>query len=375
MSATFAGGLLEHDPFRHPRTSPLRSLEKLPSYPWLVVGITCIGAFIGQVDASIVQLALPALESNLHTTVASVSWVAIAYLLAYASTLPVFARMSAISGRKLPYITGYLIFTAASLLCGLAATLPQLITFRLLQGVGGGMLGANSLTILTTAAGPQRRGRAMGMFAAAQAVGVSVGPVAGGVLLHLLDWRWVFWVSVPFGLAGVLLGWLVLPQTAHLDTGKRFDLWGAVLLSPALASLVVCLSEFRAWKPSTLVILAVASALLLALFIWREHHIQFPLVDLRLFRVLPFTGGFIGVALSFALLYAMFFLMSFIFVRGFGESSIASGLRLAVVPICIGLIAPIAGRFYERFGSKWLTTAGMAFCGAGIVVAWHSLSS
>lgn len=355
--------------------APLRALEKLPSYPWLVVGVTCIGAFIGQVDASIVQLALPALESNLHATVASVSWVAIAYLLAYASTLPVFARMSAISGRKLPYIVGYLIFTGASLLCGLALNLPQLIAFRLLQGVGGGMLGSNSLSILATAAGPQRRGRAMGMFAAAQAIGVSVGPVAGGLLLHALDWRWVFWVSVPFGLAGIILGWLVLPQTAQRDSGKRLDVWGAVLSSPALATLVVCLSEFRSWNPSTLAILAVASAILLILFVWRERQVQSPLVDLRLFKVAPFTGGVVGVALSFALLYAMFFLMSFIFVRGFGESSVLSGVRLAVIPVCIGLIAPIAGKFYERFGPRWLTTGGMAFCAAGIVLSWRSLSS
>ena len=358
--------------FREP--APLRSLEKLPSYPWLVVGVTCIGAFIGQVDASIVQLALPALESSFHSTVASVSWVAIAYMLAFASTLSVFARLSAISGRKLPYTFGYLIFTGASFLCGVALSLPQLIAFRVLQGVGGAMPGANSLTILATAAGLQRRGRAMGIYAAAQAVGVSVGPVAGGLLLHALDWRWVFWVSVPFGVAGILLGWLVLPQTAQRDSGKRFDGWGAVLLSPALASVVVCLSEFRSWKPASLAALAVASLILLTLFIWRERRVQSPLIDLRLFRVPPFTGGVIGVSLSYALLYAMFFLMSFIFVRGFRESSVSSGLRLAVIPICIGLVAPIAGKLYERFGPRRLTSAGMTFCGAGIILAWYSLN-
>lgn len=357
--------------FREP--APLRSFERLPSYPWLVIGVTCIGAFIGQVDASIVQLALPALERSFHATLASVSWVAIAYLLAFASALPVFARMSEISGRKLMYISGYALFTGASLLCGLALNLPQLIAFRLLQGVGGAMLGANSLTILATAAGPHRRGRAMGVFATAQAVGVSVGPVAGGLLLHAFDWRWVFWVSVPFGVAGILLGWLVLPQTAQPASNRRFDRWGAILLSPALASVVIWLSQCRDWTAAMLAPFVLASAILLGLFIWRERRVQSPLIDLRLFGAPAFTGGVIGVTLSYALLYAMFFLMSFAFVRGLDESSVISGLRLAVVPVCIGLIAPVAGKFYERLGPRRLTTAGMVLCAAGIVLASRSL--
>jgi len=227
--------------------APLKSVEKLSFYPWLVVCIPCIGAFIGQVDASIVQLTLPALEEYFHATLPTVSWVATAYLLAYAATLPIFARMSEMFGRKLLYIAGYALFTAASLLCGLALDVRLLIAFRLLQGVGGGLLGANSLTILAKAAGPHRRGRAMGLFATAQAVGVSVGPVVGGLLLSTLGWRWVFWVSIPFGLAGIILGWLVLPQTAESDSNKRFDLWGAVLLTPALGSVVILFSEFQTW--------------------------------------------------------------------------------------------------------------------------------
>ncbi len=354
--------------------APLSAVLRLSSYPWLVVGVTCIGAFIGQVDASIVQIALPALERNFHATLASVSWVAIAYMLAFAATLPAFARMSEISGRKLLYILGYAIFTGASFLCGTAGSLDQLVLFRLLQGAGGALLGANSLTILAGAVGPQRRGRALGLFATAQAIGVSVGPVAGGLLLHDLDWRWVFWVSVPFGVAGTVLGWLLLPQTADSASGKRFDWRGALLLSPALASVVVWLSEFRDWPLSAIASLAAASAAFLALFFWRERRLESPLIDLRLFGVPAFTGGVVGVSLSYALLYAMFFLMSFALARGFDESSFSSGVRLAVVPVCIGMVAPIAGKFYEGLGPRKLTTAGMALSGAGIILAWLSLN-
>src|ERR1700689_4419503 len=191
---------------------PWKLAARLSWYPWRVVGVTCIGGFIGQLDASIVQLALPTLERQFSANLDAVSWVAIAYLLAFASTLPIFARLSETKGRKLLYLAGYVIFTLASALCGLVSDLRLLIACRAIQGIGGALLGANSITILVKAAGPSRRGRAMGLMAAAQAVGISAGPVIGGLLLEKLGWRWIFLVSVPCGLVGVVAGWLALPQ-------------------------------------------------------------------------------------------------------------------------------------------------------------------
>ncbi|MGC1869388.1 MAG: MFS transporter [Acidobacteriaceae bacterium] len=356
--------------------APPESISRLEYYPWLVVGATCIGAFIGQLDASIVQLALPALEREFHATLTAVSWVAIAYLVALASLLPVFARLSEIFGRKLLYLGGYGMFTAASLMCGLVGRLDLLILFRVIQGVGGALLGANSLTILVKAAGPARRGRAMGLFAAAQAVGISAGPVVGGVLLGMLGWRWVFWVSVPFGLAGIVFGWFVLPKTAGLAVEKRFDWKGALLLTPAVVSLVVILSEFRAWGPRSIPLIGtvLAAAVLLPLFAWRERKAAAPLIDLHLFRIPAFTGGVIAVNLSYALLYSMFFLMSFAFIRGFGDSPISAGLRLAIIPVALGLVAPISGAMYERLGARTVTTVGMALSLGAMVLLSKTLT-
>jgi EmrB/QacA subfamily drug resistance transporter len=336
------------------------------------VAVICIGAFLGQLDASIVQLTLPVLEQDFHASLAAVSWVAIGYLLAYAATLPVFARVSEIYGRKLPYIAGYVVFTAATLLCGFATDLRILIACRLLQGVGGGLLGSNSITILSKAVSPGERGRAMGLYAGAQAVGISAGPVVGGVLLGTLGWQWVFWVSVPFGLAGVVLGWLVLPQTAELATSKQFDRWGAMLLSPALAAFVVAMSELGTWKPALVALTMFVTVILLPPFIWRECSRESPLIDLHLFRIAPFLGGIIGVSASYALLYAMFFVMSFAFVRGLDQSPISAGLHLATIPIAIGITAPISGRLYERFGSRILTTAGMTLASVAIILLAHT---
>jgi MFS family permease len=171
MSETATTSLNRFEP------SPAGPLRRLPSYPWMVVAVTCIGAFIGQVDASIVQLALPTLEQAFDAPLSAVSWVAIGYQLSFAAILPVYARLAEIAGRKLMYLIGFALFAVASLLCGMAGTLWQLIAFRVLLGLSGAMLGANSVVILVKAAGPERQGAAMGVFAAAQAIGVSVGPL------------------------------------------------------------------------------------------------------------------------------------------------------------------------------------------------------
>ena len=344
--------------------APLDSLARLSFYPWLVVATTCIGAFIGQLDASIVQLTLPVLEHDLNAQLSGVSWVAIAYSLAFASILPVFSRLSEIFGRKVPSIVGYVLFATSSALCGMAPNLRLLIAFRVVQGIGGAMIGANSITILVKAAGPARRGRAMGILAAAQAVGISAGPAVGGVLLALLGWRWVFWASVPFGFLGSLSALLIFPRTTQLASEKRVDWPGALLLTPALTSIVLVLSEVQAWGPRSvpLIVSALAAIVLLPSFIRRERLTRSPLLDLRLFRIRAFSGGVIAVNLSYALLYAMFFLMSFAFVRGFHESPIASGVRLAIIPIALGVVAPMSGSLYEKVGVRIVTTAGMGLC-------------
>jgi EmrB/QacA subfamily drug resistance transporter len=351
-----------------PNPAPSKWFTEMPAYPWLVMSITCIGAFMGQLDASIVQLTLPVLERDFHATLASVSWVAIGYLLSYAATLPVFARASEIFGRKLLYIAGYAVFAAASLLCGLATSLPILIGCRLLQGIGGGLLGANSITILTRSVAPERRGQAMGFYAASQAIGISAGPFFGGLLLGTIGWRWVFWVSAPFALAGAVLGWFILPQTTSSGNVKQFDHWGAMLLSPALAAFVISLSELGTWRPEAVLLMMFVTVILLPAFIWRERSLQNPLIDFGLFRVSPFLGGIIGVSASYGLLYAMFLVMSFAFARGFHESPISAGLHLAIIPIMIGITAPISGRLYEKFGSRTLTTTGMTLASMAIIV-------
>ena len=288
--------------------APAQFFVRRPSYPWLVVGTVCIGTFIGQVDGSIVQLALPSLEDAFGAPLDAVSWVALGYMLAFASVLPVFARLAEIAGRKTLYLAGFALFGLWSALCGVAPSLPVLIGFRILQGMSGALLGANSVVILVAAAGPERRGKALGIMAAAQAVGLSLGPALGGVLLGTLGWRWIFWVTVPFAVLGTALGWLIVPRTKAFAADSRFDTPGAILLVPALATLLLTISEAHAWGLSTpLIACAIAAPLLLGGFIWRESRAPAPLINLGLFRSAAFSAGSVGVLVSYGMLYGMFF--------------------------------------------------------------------
>jgi len=249
--------------------APLQALTQRPAYVWFVVATVCVGAFMGQLDASIAQLVLPTLETTFHARLSLVDWVALAYLLALGATLParlslvdwvalayllalgatlpIFGRLADMVGRKLLYTGGFLVFVAGSALCGFAPTLYVLIGARVFQAIGAGLLQANSVAIITAAAGPARRGRAIGLQGAAQVIGLSLGPALGGVLIQTLGWRWVFWINVPAGLLGAVLGWFVLLQTRRLRPHQRFDGGGAVLLGPALTALLLAVNEGRRW--------------------------------------------------------------------------------------------------------------------------------
>jgi EmrB/QacA subfamily drug resistance transporter len=349
---------------------PVALFTRWRSYPWLIVAVTCIGAFMGQVDASIVQLALPTLGRVFDCTLESVSWVALAYLLGVAAFMPIFAQLCQLFGRKLLYLIGFVVFTGASALCGFAPDLPTLVAFRFLQGVGGAMLGANSMALVVTSTDKSLRARALGVYAGAQAVGVSAGPVVGGLLLGTLGWPWVFWINVPFGLIAVVAGWLVLPTTAQQNPNQRFDFRGALMLAPALTFAVFALNQVSALGLTSPVLLGSVGAAIVLIFLFVRHEgkSDSPMVDLALLKGPVFLAGALACALSYAMLYGTFFLASFALIRGFEDSPTVAGLKLAIVPISIGVVAPLAGALADWMGARLLSVAGMAICFVALLV-------
>ncbi|MGV3490648.1 MAG: MFS transporter [Devosia sp.] len=350
--------------------APAPWIADKPWHSWMVVGLVSMGTFIGQLDATIVQLALPTLGHAFNVPLQSVSWVALSYLLAFASFLPIFGRLCEMVGRKTLYILGYAVFISASALCGMAESFEQLLVFRFLQGIGGSLLGANSISILVKSIAPEQRGRALGYFAAAQAIGMSVGPALGGVLLATLGWRWIFWITVPFGAIAVVLGWLALPRSGAADGDKVFDWGGALLIGPALMLTVLALNHASASAAG--IAMTVGSVALAAVLFWllarRERSFASPLINPALFRITGFTVGAVAVGLSYALLYGIFFLMSFALEHGYAESPAEAGFRLALVPVALGLAAPFSSALKARIGTIWISIGGMAMCLAAVLV-------
>jgi EmrB/QacA subfamily drug resistance transporter len=358
-------GGLARPPLRRRRLEepdPLPWIATRPYYPWLVVATVCIGAFMGQLDASIAQLVLPTLENVFVVPLSSVEWIALAYLLTLAALLAPVGRLADIAGRKLLYTLGFLIFVLGSALCGASPNLPVLLGSRVLQAVGAALLQANSVAIVTAAAGPGRRGKAIGIQGTAQAVGLSVGPAFGGLLISAFGWRWVFFINVPVGIVGIVAGWLVLPRTFGLRHERQpFDFPGAILLAVALVAIMLVLSKGQTWgwlAGSTLALILV-SVLTVSLFIWREQHTGSPVVDLTLFRSRAFSLGNITGLLAYGVTFGIFLLIPYELERIYGDSPLQAGALLTAVPVALAIVAPMSGVWSDRVGARPPTVSGM----------------
>jgi MFS family permease len=197
------------------------AIREHPLAPWFAVATVCFGAFMGQLDASIVTVAFPALQRQFGTGLAATQWVSLAYLLVLTALLVPAGRWSDRAGRKLLYLYGFVVFSVASAACGLAPSLGVLIALRVVQAGGAALLQANSVALVVTSVPARTRRAALGVQAAAQAVGLACGPVVGGVLVGTVGWRWVFLINVPVGLLAVVAGWYLLPRTKRAGEPAR----------------------------------------------------------------------------------------------------------------------------------------------------------
>lgn len=351
-------------------TEPARpaAIRERPGAHWYAVATVCIGAFMGQLDASIVTLAFPALEQEFDTSVSAVTWVGLTYLLVLVALVAPMGRLSDMVGRKLLYIYGFGVFIIGSALCGMAPDLLWLNVYRAVQAIGAAMLQANSVAIIFAAMPRDKLGRGIGVQGAAQAMGLALGPAVGGLLVSLGGWRLIFWVNVPMGLVGMALGWFFIPRTAERAARTRFDLVGLALFFPAVVAFMAALSlgNDLGWTSIVLIVLAAVALLAGALFVARQWRTSSPLIPLGLFRRLAFSAGIGSGLLSYLVMFGALFVMPFYLQRALGLGADAAGLLLTIMPVVLGLIAPVAGRWADRFGPRPLTVVGMTVSGVSL---------
>jgi EmrB/QacA subfamily drug resistance transporter len=351
---------------------PAQAIERLTSYRWFVVATVCVGSCMGQIDASMTQVLLPRLERDFAAPLANVSWVAVSYLLTMASFTPIFGRLADMFGRKLLYMGGFLTFITGSGLCGFAPNLETLIACRVAQAIGAALITSNSTAIIVMATGPEERGRGLGLQSAAQAIGLGAGPAIGGLLLETLGWQWAFWINVPVGLVAAILGWFIIPRSKEISDVGGFDWQGAILIAPALTALVAALNQGHAWGPTSPLLIGclLLGVVCLALFVRAERRAATPLLDLNLLGTPSFLLGNAANFLSYAALFGVFFIVPFALVRIYDVSELSAGLRLSLLPATLGLVAPVGGALYDRFGARLPACGGMLVCIAGLALLY-----
>jgi EmrB/QacA subfamily drug resistance transporter len=342
------------------------------SRKWYVMMAVAMGIFLGTVDGSIVNLALPTLVREFGTDFATVQWVVLAYLLALATLMVSVGRLADMIGKKPLYNAGFVIFTIGSLLCGLAPTVYWLVGFRVLQAIGASMVMGLGTAILTEAFPPSERGKALGIGGSAVSVGIIAGPTLGGLIIDALSWHWIFFVNLPVGLLGTLIVMRFVPAIKPAG-GQRFDYGGALTLFVSLLSLLLALTAGQEIGfGDRLVLFLFASWLLFtAAFIFVEWRSDQPMVALRQFQNRLFSVNLTTGYLVFAAMAGMTLLMPFYLedVLGYGPSQ--AGLLLAALPIVVGVMAPIAGSLSDRFGTRPITVAGLA----ALVVGFYAVST
>lgn len=336
----------------------------------LALAATICGSSMAFIDGSVVNVALPSIQSELGASVAALQWVVNAYLLFLGSLVLVGGSMGDKLGRRSVFIAGVALFTLASIGCGLAPNASALIGARAVQGIGAAMLVPSSLAIIGAVFDDAERGRAIGTWAGVGAITSAVGPVAGGWLVDAASWRAIFFLNVPLAAMTIGLAIASVPDSRKPDAPRQLDWPGALSAAAGLAALTFGLTEASArgfahplvWSTSG------AGVLLLAAFIAIEARSVNPMVPLDVFRSRDFTGANLVTLLLYFGLGGAFFFLPFTLIRAHGYSATAAGAALLPVPIIIGLLSRFTGGLTSRFGSRALLTVGPGVAGLGFAL-------
>ena len=335
---------------------------------WLILSGVSVGTFMATLDGSIVNISLPRIQQAFGVDLPTIEWVVVGYLLVVGAVLLPFGRLGEVLTFKRVYLAGFAVFTVASALCGAAPSAPVLVGFRLLQGLGAGMIMAMGPAIIARTFGPGERGRALGINAVSVSIGLSLGPVLGGLLTEVGSWRAIFLVNIPVGIFAILWAARILPAERRGE-GQSFDIAGAAFSSIAVFALLLALIDGQSWgwtSPATIGLL-VAFVAFGATFLVVESRSAQPMIDLGLFRVRAFSAGLASVVIVFAGGFTATFLLPFLLEEGSGFTPLEAGLLLIPIPVMTALVAPFSGSLSDRIGPRLPASVGVAVMSVGLL--------
>ena len=357
------------DSSSHAPQAPAKTDDKLDRGLLLVAAVVVVGSIMAILDVTVVNVAIRTLAEDFHTQLTTIQWVVTGYTLALATVIPLTGWGAERFGTKRLYLTSMVLFACGSVLSGLAWSSGALIFFRVLQGLGGGMLMPVGMTILTQAAGPQRVGRVMAVIGVPMLLGPIFGPILGGWLVDGYSWRWIFFINVPIAVVGVVLAMRVLPKDVT-SRHERLDWLGLLLLSPGLAALIYGLAQSSSkggFGSADVLVPALLGAAAIAAFVVHALHRTNALIDLRLFANKVFSGAIVTLALLVIAVFGGMLLLPLYLQTVRGESALHTGLLLAPQGFGAMIAMPIAGKLTDSTGVGRIVPVGLVIVGIGFV--------
>ncbi|HLR84841.1 MAG TPA: DHA2 family efflux MFS transporter permease subunit [Nocardioidaceae bacterium] len=332
--------------------------------------VVVLGAIMAALDMTIVNVAIPTFQESFDASYASVAWAVTGYTLALATVIPLTGWAADRFGTKRLYIAAMALFVLGSVACSAAGSLGTLIAFRVLQGIGGGMLMPLSMTILTRAAGPERIGRMMALLGVPMLLGPIGGPILGGWLIDQVSWHWIFLINVPIGVVAIIATTLVLPKD-ETHPGERFDFVGMLLLSPGLATFlygVSSVSDEGTIESARVLVPGLIGVALMALFVLHALRKRGALIDLSLFKDRNLTVSVITLLLFMTAFMGSMMLLPSYFMQVRGESTLMAGILVAPQGFGAMISMPIAGRIVDRIGPRFVVLPGIGLILTGFIM-------
>jgi EmrB/QacA subfamily drug resistance transporter len=335
---------------------------------WLTLVAVAFGLFMIMLDNTIVNVALPSIQRDLHIGISELEWVFNGYALTFGVLMLTGGKLADLLGRRLIFIVGLVIFAGASLACGLATTGGVLIGARVVQGIGSALMNPATLSIITATFPPRQRGMAIGIWAGVAAMALAIGPLAGGLITEHIGWNWIFFINVPVGAAAILFTRLVVDESRDTSAEQRLDLPGLLASAVGLFALTYALIEANnyGWTSGRILGLFAVAVVGLAVFVVLEMRQRVPMLDLSLFKNGTFAGANTVMLLVGLAMFGVFFYNSLFIQNVMGFSAVQTGASFLPMTGLIILVAPLAGKFSDRVGSRWLMGVGMVLLAASL---------